>query len=180
MGCNNKKLKDTCGPKKNSLCVEYTGIVPEGSELHEEGCLTVHEVIEDLYNSFEEVKEQIELGDISDDCIDYDEAENGNVTLTELVKKHHDLLCLMKDKLGITDCDENSNSGEGSEDTTTSGEVKLDLSEIDMKCLTDPCDNQIEDFKTLIQVLVDKVCELCDKTDTEEPDDTMDKNKTIL
>ena len=125
-----RKLKDTCGSKVRGICITYDGAVPEWSTIEDVDCVVVEETIEDLYEAVSELKEITNLGDISDDCIDYEEEVCKEVTSKEVLLKHKELIKKLLEVTGITD-------SEVTESTETKAPV--DVSNLDTKCLADAC-----------------------------------------
>ena len=57
------------GARQFATCIETQIEPPEFSELFEEECLTVEEVLEDLYEISGEIKEEIDLSTITALCL---------------------------------------------------------------------------------------------------------------
>lgn len=69
MSCGNK-VKHMCGGVQNyALCTRYESVVSEHSNLNDEDCLSVQEVIEDVYNITEDIYSKIDMSGLSNDCI---------------------------------------------------------------------------------------------------------------
>lgn len=68
------KPKNTCS-KSYATCVQYQGTIPEYSELDQEDCLDVEQVIEDIYSEITTLKEDSDLENLRDGCITYASGE---------------------------------------------------------------------------------------------------------
>ena len=75
MSCD--KIKHKCGKEVFAVCTKYQGTVSENSELFEEECLDVQEVIEDLYTMIDDIKEEIDMSELDNECLTI--AENSKV-----------------------------------------------------------------------------------------------------
>lgn len=144
MGCRTNKLKYNCGTRLNARCVFYDGYIPEDSPLSEEECVVLEETTVDLYEITDDIKEQIDLSELPDECIDYNEEEVGNVKVNEAIIQHQKEICEIKDLL------------EGLDPNTPS----IDLEQIDTECLVDVCENGFNSPEELIQAIITKLCEL--------------------
>lgn len=143
MGCGDKR-KHTCGKKVNSVCVKYEGTIPENSDLFGEDCVVVEEVLEDLYTQVGDISEGLDLSELGSCGIDYSPEDPTDLQVNEVLVKHEDLLCGLKNFV----------------DNTTS--VSFDINNIDTKCLEDPCGGTISNLEALLQAMIDKLCECCE------------------
>jgi hypothetical protein len=60
--------KDSCS-KSYAICSVYEGNIPTSSPLTEEECVSVEEVLEDLYSITTDIKEEIDLTNLSFSCL---------------------------------------------------------------------------------------------------------------
>lgn len=143
MKCNNNKLKHNCGIKTPSRCVFYDLDLPEFSKLNIlNDCITIEETTEELYENQEKILDSIDLVKLGKECIDYSEfQENDSLKVKEAFLTFEKEICELKNKKNENSC-------------------CIDLSKIDFKCLSDPCNNIIDSQLKLIQALIDKVCNL--------------------
>lgn len=148
MGCGDK-IKHTCGTRINSRCVSYDGYIPEDSDLNGEDCITIEETTEDLYKTTDNITNSIDLSDLGDECIEYEE-EEGIITVKEALKKHEEEICNLKN---------NITSGSGNTDCC------IDVNTIDTSCLEDLCGTGFSTPNDLIQTLIRKICELESRID---------------
>lgn len=134
--CQNK-VKHTCGDLKNyATCIQYELELPTFSEL--EGCVTLEETTEELYNLVGEIKEDINLVGLGNGCLTYADKKPKTVIL-----KLEQEICLLKARvleleqrplcnLPLSDC-------------------------VDTSGLTDPCGDEVNTFGQLLQILVNNV-----------------------
>lgn len=70
---NQEDLKRNCSHVVPGACVPYEGDIPEWSELSERReCVTVGEVLEDIYKTLTEIREAIDMRDLGNDCLSVD------------------------------------------------------------------------------------------------------------
>lgn len=99
MGCYDKK-KLTCGTKQFAPCVYYENPdIPEWSDLAGENCVTLDDTTTDIYHHLDEIYDNIDLTELGNDCIDYNEEEPGNIKVKEALKKFEELLCVIQEQL---------------------------------------------------------------------------------
>ena len=140
-GCRNNKIKCNCGTRQNARCVYYDGYLPKYSKLDED-CVNIEETTEELYENQEKILDSIDLVKLGKECIDYSEfQENDSLKVKEAFLTFEKEICELKNKKNENSC-------------------YIDLSKIDFKCLSDPCNNIIDSQLKLIQALIDKVCNL--------------------
>jgi hypothetical protein len=147
MGCNDK-LSSTCGKRHNAKCVDYEGDLHGSTELDDCDCHNVESVIEDLNSTVDEIEESIDLSTLGDRCIDYEEVD-GKIQVKEALLKIEEVVCELKDQ--VEDTDNNDCPNIFTQD--------FSCLNLDFKCLTDPCGDQITNLKGLLQALIDKSCE---------------------
>ena len=140
MCCNSRK--NTCaGNIVSSICTKYMGYLPKYSKLDED-CVNIEETTEELYENQEKILDSIDLVKLGKECIDYSEfQENDSLKVKEAFLTFEKEICELKNKKNENSC-------------------CIDLSKIDFKCLSNPCNNIIDSQLKLIQALIDKVCNL--------------------
>ena len=80
------KVKNRCGQLQYATCVKYEGNIPEWSDLYDErDCASVEETVEDLYNIAEQIKEDIDLTGLDNECLTLDPAEIKPNTLFQIL-----------------------------------------------------------------------------------------------
>jgi hypothetical protein len=135
------KIKHTCGTKVFATCVEYETELPEFSEIDD--CPTIEETTEELYTLVGE--SQLEgLGEL---CLEYVKTEEDKIIVSYVLAKFEEEICNLKEQvetlsepidicsLPITECG------------------------LDLKCITDACNEDIQTFGQLVQAMIDKICE---------------------
>lgn len=137
--CNDSNIKTNCGKKQFATCVHYKSELPAYSKL-EKGCVVIEETTKELYENQENILQSIDTSKITKDCIDYPTTEvdgEEKILVISILQSLQDQICDMKE--------------ESSEDEALN---------LDFKCLTSPCGNQIDSLKDLLQVLINEICEL--------------------
>lgn len=142
MTCGNK-LKNNCGKKVYAECVYYEGDKPEWSELDD--CSVIEETTEEIYNKLTEILNLIDVSDFESDCEDLTILQSGGqVTLKTLLQT------LLNVAEGIK-CGE----------ITIKEDVDISKWNLDLECLSEPCDTPITKLSVLIQTMITKMCECC-------------------
>ena len=146
MKCNNNKLKHNCGIKTPSRCVFYDLDLPEFSKLNIlNDCITIEETTEDLYNLTDLILSSIDTKDLGKQCLTYKVSQNkykpseNIIFIKDVLLKFEEEICSLK----------NNNKTE----------VDI-IKNLDFKCLQGPCDNNIDSLETLLQVLINEICNL--------------------
>jgi hypothetical protein len=84
--------KDSCS-KSYAICSVYEGNIPTSSPLTEEECVSVEEVLEDLYSITTDIKEGISMTDISEGCLEFPTTP----TLPEVIQLLVNEICALKE-----------------------------------------------------------------------------------
>ncbi len=112
--CGNK-IKQTCGASTYASCVE-TEITPNiQSEIFEQDCLDVETVLQDVYDQIGEIKEEIDLEALGNECLEYT-LEEGKIIVKNVLAKFEEIICEQQEQIealqntaicntSITDCD---------------------------------------------------------------------------
>lgn len=149
--CQNCKgtLTLECGEFVFAPCVIVQSDLTDISEFFEEDCVTLHDLIPEIY----ELLTELSLNDYDKNCLDLPDEP----THLEIEQAQTDEICAIKETLEGLNCLQTfldleiNPSGDGCE------------SSLDTSCLQpDPClpGEQIITFGDLIQTLINKVCEL--------------------
>lgn len=141
--CKDKDLlSNMCTDRKNARCIDYEGQVADNSPLADSTCVNLHEVTEDLYGLLEDLERQlVPAGLTTNSCLEY-----------PIDPTHADILTVLDTEL----CKIKANQ--------TTDALEYSVSDLDMKCLTTQCGDQIVTVKELLQALIDKVCTCCNET----------------
>ena len=139
--CN--KIKHTCGSIVFAGCTSYQTDLPEFSELE---CPSIEETTEELYNLVGEIKEETDLKDLGDKCLEYVETAEGKIIVKNVLLKHEDEICLLKNRVKQLEdrqlCD-----------------FPISSCGIDLKCLSLPCDTSIANLGQLLDAMITKICQ---------------------
>lgn len=141
MGCD--KISNTCIESINARCVDYTGSTGANSTIVG-GCVTQHEVTEELYSLTDKLILDTDVSGLSGSCLNYPLTEN-EITLKEVVSTQDQEICALKDK---------------TKELTDELAAFKDISKLEFECLVDPCGDPITDIKTLLQLLINKSCNI--------------------
>ena len=143
--CNDRK--NYCGDKMSSICTMYEGELPNWSELNEEICVTIEETTEELYNLVGEIKEETDLSELGEKCLEYLLDENDKIVVKNVLLKFEEEICNLKEELElvknrqicdipITECLPNG-----------------------LDCLALPCDTSITTLGDWMLAVQTKLCE---------------------
>ena len=139
--CN--KIKHTCGSIVFAGCTSYQTDLPEFSELE---CPSIEETTEELYNLVGEIKEETDLKNLGDKCLEYVETAEGKIIVKNVLLKHEDEICLLKNRVKQLEdrqlCD-----------------FPISSCGIDLKCLSLPCDTSIANLGQLLDAMITKICQ---------------------
>ena len=136
MNCCNGR-KNNCGVKTPAICVYYYGYLPEYSDLDKD-CVVLEETTEELYRNQEEILDSLDLSELGNDCIEYQQ-QSSKLKAKEVLYAFESEICDIKDKLSVNVFQEMI---------------------LDFKSLTDPCGNDIANLKTFFQTLIDEIDKL--------------------
>jgi len=144
MACNDKE-SNICIKPILATCVDYRGSLGENTNI-EDNCVNQHDVNIDLYSLFDSLIENQSTSELGQLCLNYPVTE-GKIFPKSVFKVHEEEICTLKDK--VYDL-ENRNFGE------------LDITgfNLDFSCLVDACGDPITDLKTLLQLLINKTCNI--------------------
>lgn len=95
MGCNNK-VKQTC-TKTFAVCTMYEGSVSEHTLLEQVECLEIQEVIEDLYNIIDVIKEETDVTTLENTCITFTSPK----TVASVIEQMYSKICEMQELITI-------------------------------------------------------------------------------
>ena len=137
------KVKHTCtGSIQYALCTVYEGVLPEFSELE---CPSIEETTEELYNLVGEIKEETDLSELGNSCLEYVETEEGKLIVKNVLLKFEEKICELEEKVNEL------------ENRPLCNQPLGDC--VDTKCLVDACSENISTVGQLLQALVDINCE---------------------
>lgn len=139
------KVKQTCtGSVQYALCTIYETDLPEFSELE---CPSIEETTEELYNLVGEIKEETDLSELGDRCLEYVETEEGKLIVKNILLKFEEEICNLKEELVLVKnrqvCD-----------------VPITECLPDLDCLALPCDTTIITLGDWMLAVQTKLCEI--------------------
>lgn len=139
--CNNK-IKQTCGDSIYATCVDYDTPLPEFSEIAD--CADLDATTTELYSLIGELKDQSDLSELIEQCLDY-VLVGGKLFVKNALLKQGEEICALKEEIEILK-------------TTAICDKSLVGSGLDLDCLTDACSNEITTYGELFQALITKAC----------------------
>ena len=138
--CN--KIKHTCGSIVFAGCTSYQTDLPEFSELE---CPSIEETTEELYNLVGEIKEETDLSELGEKCLEYLLDENDKIVVKNVLLKFEEKICELEEKIN---------------ELENRPLCEMPLGDcVDTKCLVDACSENISTVGQLLQALVDLNCE---------------------
>lgn len=93
--CKKYQKRETCS-KTYATCVEYLGQLSEYTELDQDSCHDVEEVIEDLTNILDGVKDELNLETLVGSCITY---PAGDKKLIDYLTAIQDFICVQNENI---------------------------------------------------------------------------------
>ena len=139
----NQKIKHTCGSIVFADCTSYEGILPEFSELE---CPSIEETTEELYNLVGEIKEETDLSELGNSCLEYLLDENDKIVVKNVLLKFEEEICNLKEKLELV---------------KNRQICSIPITEClpDLGCLALPCDTSIVTLGDWMLAVQTKLCE---------------------
>ena len=137
------KVKHTCGSIVFADCTSYEGILPEFSELE---CPSIEETTEELYNLVGEIKEETDLSELGEKCLEHLLDENDKIVVKNVLLKFEEEICNLKEELELVKnrqiCD-----------------IPITECLPDLGCLALPCDTSIVTLGDWMLAVQTKICE---------------------
>ena len=141
--CN--KISHTCGTTNYATCISYETELPTFSEL--EDCVDLDQTTTELYSLVGEIKEETDLSELGDKCLEYVETDEGKIVVKNVLLKFEEKICELEEK--ITDLE-----------TTDICNKSITSCNLDLSCLDLlPCDTPINTLGDLLQAMINKICE---------------------
>ena len=136
------KVKHTCtGSIQYALCTSYEGILPEFSELE---CPSIEETTEELYNLVGEIKEETDLSELGERCLEYLLDENDKIVVKNVLLKFVEEICNLKEKVNLLE-------------TTDICNKSIVPCSLDFGDLVDTCGNQPITLAETLQLILDNL-----------------------
>lgn len=139
----NQKIKHTCGSTVFADCTSYEGVLPEFSELE---CPSIEETTEELYDLVGEIKEETDLSELGNSCLEYVQTEEGKIIVKNVLLKFEEEICNLKEELELV-----------KNRQICSIPITECLPNLD--CLALPCDTSITTLGDWMLAVQTKLCE---------------------
>ena len=140
--CGNK-IKHTCAEKNYATCIYYEGNVPAFSGLaslvEAGGCITLEETTEDQYDILEDIKSEIDLSALGQDCITYGITPK---TVKNVLLRYEQEICDLKDRVETLE-------------TTAICDINITNCGIDLSGINNNCSSPVTTLGELLAYLVD-------------------------
>ena len=141
MGCN--KIKQTCGDSLFSTCVFHQSELPSFSNL--EPCdTTIAETTDELYSFVGEIKEETDLSELGDLCLDYVTTEEGKIVVKNVLLKFEEKICELQEKINLLE-------------TINICQQNISACNLDFGTLTNQCDVQPTTLAETLQLILDQL-----------------------
>lgn len=148
MSCNDR-ISDRCIKKTNAACTTYEGTLSDNTGITSTPCLNVEEVIEDINEQLNIIEDKINVESLSaDTCIHYPVDSEGIVTARTAILELNSRVKDLMDFVGM-ECD-----GSDANSCPKVYEDAISCLELDFGTLVDPCGNQPETLKDLLQLIL--------------------------
>lgn len=130
-----------CGTKNYAPCIYYELDLPDFSRI-EKDCISLEDTTSEIYDFIKDIKEQLDLSDLGNDCLSYTLDSEDRVVVKNALKKIEEKYCELENKVteleNINICD-------------------MPISDcIDLGTLVDQCDTAPTTWGQLIQLLVNQ------------------------
>ena len=137
------KVKHTCGSIVFADCTSYQTELPEFSELE---CPSIEETTEELYNLVGEIKEETDLSELGEKCLEYLLDENDKIVVKNVLLKFEEEICNLKEELELV---------------KNIQICSIPITEClpDLGCLALPCDTSIVTLGDWMLAVQTKLCE---------------------
>ena len=139
MNCHNK-IKHTCSSTNYATCISYETELPPFSEL--EDCIDLDQTTTELYSLVGEIKEETDLSELGNKCLEYVTDENNKVVVKNVLLKFEEKICELEEK--ITDLE-----------TTDICNKSIVPCSLDFGDLVDACGNQPTTLAETLQLILD-------------------------
>lgn len=141
MECN-KKVSNTCGTKNYATCVYYELDLPDFTEITGD-CITIEETTQELYNLIKDVREQLDLSSLGDDCLTYPLDDQDRIIVKNALKSIEEKLCELEASVSTLQ-------------TTNICDMPIAGCDFNLGTLADECDNPPTTFGEVLQLLINQ------------------------
>lgn len=141
--CN--KTKHTCGDPNYATCVTYEKELPDFTKITD-NCYTIEETTEDQYLILGDIKEEIDLSELGEQCLSYVLDENDKIVVKNVLLKYEEEICLLKQE--VSDLK-----------TTSICSTSIEPCNLDFGDLVNECGEKPKTMKETLQLILDKLNE---------------------
>ena len=138
--CNNR-VKQTCGSTNYATCISYETELPTFSEL--EDCVDLDQTTTELYSLVGGIKEEIDLSELGENCLEYLTDENDKIIVKNVLLKFEEKICELEEKINTLE-------------TTAVCDLSISSCNIDWGTLADQCGEQPQTLAQAIQLLANQ------------------------
>lgn len=135
-------ISNHCSEPILSTCVDHEADLGENTTIEKE-CVNQSMVNTDLYKITDNHIKNTQVDNSEDSCITYPEVE-GKVINKIAIETNRDEICNIKNDI---------------EQLQNFEDYSIEPLNLDFKCLQEQCGEPIIKLKTLLQILIDKVCQ---------------------
>ena len=137
--CSNK-ISHTCGSTNYATCISYETELPPFSELTD--CVDLDQTTEELYSLVGEIKEETDLSELGDACLEYLLDENDKIVVKNVLLKFEEKICELEEKINLLE-------------TTDICNKSIVSCSLDFGDLVDTCGNQPTTLAETLQLILD-------------------------
>ena len=136
--CGNK-IKHTCSEKNYATCVYYELEVPDFSSLIDQDCITLEETTEDIYDLIGNIKSEIDLAALGQDCITHGVTPK---TVKNVLLRYEQEICDLKAEVEILK-------------TTAICDINITDCGLDLSGINNNCSSPVTTLADLLGYLLD-------------------------
>ncbi len=133
------KIKHTCAEKNYATCIYYELEVPDFSSLVGEDCITLEETTEDMYTLIGDIKSEIDLSALGQDCITHGVNPK---TVKNVLLKYEQEICDLKDRVNTLE---------------TTAICDMNITECGLTLPDNPCGGTFSTLGELLGYLLDNI-----------------------
>lgn len=138
--CGNK-IKHTCSEKNYATCVYYELDVPSISSLVGEDCITLEETTDDQYNILVDIKSEIDLSQLGENCLQYVLDEDGKIVVKNALLRYEEKICELEQRIQVLE---------------TTAICDMNITDCGLELPENPCGGNFSTLGELLGYLLDK------------------------
>lgn len=135
------KIKHTCAEKNYATCIYYELEVPDFSSLVDQDCITLEETTEDQYEILGDIKSEIDLSALGQDCINYGVNPK---TVKSVLLQYEQEICDLKDRVNTLE-------------TTAICDMDITNCGLDLSGINNNCSSPVTTLADLLGYLLDNI-----------------------